>query len=95
MTAPTIRVHATPRRPYFPDPPGRTFRVERAWSVWVDGLRVAGMYVVDTRHGRTLLQSGSMLTCWHAGMRPGDLARRYYSPDPTMPRRAMPEGDAR
>lgn len=76
-----IKVRRSRRRPIFTGGTDRRYTGEPAWSVWVAGLRIPGMYVVDGGPGLTLIRDGRMVTCWHSGIAPGDLARRYYPED--------------
>lgn len=75
-TQPMIRVRPAVERPYAPDlAASHQTRIRRAWSVWMAGLRLPGWYVVDTPTGLTIIRDGAMVTNWHAGIGPGDLAR--------------------
>lgn len=54
---------------------GKPIPIRKAWDIHVDGQRT-GYRVIDTWIGDTILDpEGHMLTCWHAGCSPGDLAR--------------------
>ncbi len=78
---PRVRVRRSPMVPTVrgdtADYPGET-----AWSIWLDGRRLPAM-VVRTRHGTTVTDgSGRMVTCWHAGVSAGDLARLQFNLHP-------------
>lgn len=75
MTAITVR--ATTARPAFTGSRdgSPTFQPTRAWRIYRDGYRLDGWYVVDERTGLTVIHDGRMVTSWHGGIGPGDLAR--------------------
>lgn len=55
--------------------------ISKAWSIHDENGR-RSEYVVDVPWGLTVINSqGYMLTCWHAGITPGDLARHVLEKD--------------
>lgn len=76
--AATITVRRVWRRPIFRGRGGAEYAAVNAWAVYVHGLRIPGIYVVETPHGRSIIRDGVMTQPWHAGIAPGDMARRYY-----------------
>lgn len=80
MTRQRITVRATNARPTFTGGGDSLYRSARAWAVYRDHERIPGAYVVDGESPspfRTLILDGEMVTVWHLGLRPGDVARRY------------------
>ena len=63
-------------------PPGREVPgapIRRAWAILRDGIRLPYL-VVDCQPGLTIIDDHTpykLRTTWHAGIGPGDLARRY------------------
>lgn len=71
--APRITVRAISDRPMFGV--GDFFTAARAWAIYVDRNRTA-YRVVDHPTGLTIIDAERrMVTSWHAGIGPGDLAR--------------------
>lgn len=58
------------------DGAGRRVVARRAWSVWTTRHGRTRLHVVTTDYGMTVVdRRGRMVTCWHCGITPGDLAR--------------------
>jgi hypothetical protein len=61
---------------------GVRYPVQRAWRIYADGVAIDSL-VVEGRSPvpyRTIVdESGRMLTSWHIGLAPGDMARKLTS----------------
>ncbi len=57
-----------------------SYNVEESWRVYVD-REPTDFYIATSRWGKTLIDcsstggTGTMASCWHAGISPGGLAR--------------------